>query len=382
MVMPLTRSSQVGEALSVAGLSGSDTAAADQHPLPPEGGVFFDGPLAAVHMTARCINQLRRFGHELVHGDYPQKFKDEFKQRYPYTTADGVKLTARVLNPEFLDNEEHAIVYSYSLLVPAGHGAELPTVADIAAHGEENGRAVIAITTDGLAGPMNSEQLGSLTNFWSMPSRRFEVLRQLLPPGKRLIVTGSSLGGMMSHALAATWEKEAEASDHLLEVTHNIAVASAGHDRYTRAEFIKLCKQFGVQEVVAGIEYVGSATSPRKAAQRLFEILGTVPRHPAQLAAVAFIGLGIMAGPLQGVEFRIPHSTKVIDVTFDRDGVTHPHRRAGKWRASEHPDTTHVTQFGPHLALLTLGRAITIDELNKIPGLAPSFPNNNARNTY
>ncbi len=317
-----------------------------------------------------CVDQIEKvktLGHDLVHGEYSGKFKSEFKNRIPYITSDGVKLTARVLNPEFLDNGEHAIVYSYSLLVPAAHGAELPTVADIAAQGERTGRAVIAVTTDGLAGSMNFDQLRGLADFWNMPKRRFEVLRHLLPKDKKLIVTGSSLGGMMSHALAATWEEEAEETGHKLEVTHDIAIASAGHHRYSAKDYPSLTKQFTLQEGRAGINYVRQGKDTKQKVQRTFELVGTMPKHPMQLAAVAFIGLGIMNAPLKGIEFRIPHSTKVIDTTFDEDGVTHPRRRGQNWVESGHPDISHYDELGPHLELLTRGREITLEELGKIP---------------
>ncbi len=328
---------------------------------------FQDIGANALNGCVEKVEKVKSFGHELVHGRYSDKFRSEFKSRIPYETSDGVKLTARVLNPEFLNNDEHAVVYSYSLLVPAAHGAELPTVADIATQGEKTGRAVIAITTDGLAGSMNFEQLRGLAKFWNMPKRRFEVLRHLLPKDKRLIVTGASLGGMMSHALAATWEEEADESSHSLEVTHDIAIASAGHHKYSVKDYPSLAKQFAVQESGAGIDYVRQGENIREKVQRSFELAGTIPKHPMQLAAVAFISLGIMDAPLEGIEFRIPHSTKVIDATFDKDGVTHPRRRGQTWIESGHPDISHYDELGPHLELLTRGREITLEEIGKIP---------------
>lgn len=307
----------------------------------------------------------------LVQRPYSEKFAAEFADRQQFVSEDGVALTARVLNPEFLGNEEHAIVYSYSLLVPAKQGAEKPTVADIAKHGEETGRAVIAITTDGLAGPMGPKQLASLLDFWSMPRRRFEVLREILPEDKKLIVTGSSMGGMMSHAYAASWEEEAEQSGHLLEVTHDIAIASAGHHKYGMLDYPAVAMQLGGEEVIAAGKYIADGETLQEKIHRAIEIFGTAPAHPQQVGAVVMAGLGILRAPLEDIESRIPHSTEVVDITFDADGVTHPHRRGNNWEGSGHPNATWRDEVGQHLALLTLGRQLTLEELAKVPTLTP-----------
>ncbi|HET7673014.1 MAG TPA: hypothetical protein VFK11_00685 [Candidatus Saccharimonadales bacterium] len=303
----------------------------------------------------------------LTQRDYTDKFRSEFSERRQFVTEDGVALTARVLNPEFLENKEHAIVYSYSLLVPAKQGAEKPTVADIAKHGEETGRSVIAITTDGLAGPMGPKQLASLTDFWSMPKRRFEVLRQILPPDKRIIATGSSLGGMMSHALAATWKEEAEKTGHLLEVTHDIAVASAGHHGYGVLDYPNLVLQLGGEEAIEAVKYIADGDTLKEKIHRATEIISTTPLRPQQIGAVVLTGIGVLRSPLEDIESRIPHSTIVVDATFHADDVTHPKKRGGNWEKSGHPNATWRDEVGQHLALLTLGRRLTIEELEKIP---------------
>lgn len=350
----------------------------NEHPFQTEEGVFGshnEGLLGtaitfgqtALKECAQRLGEANTYIHDVIHGEYSDKFKEEFKQRTRFTTSDGVSLTARILNPEFLDNDEHAIVYSYSLLVPAEHGAELPTVADLAAHGERTGRAVIAITTDGHAGRLCKENLFSLVDFWSMPKRRFEFLRELLPPGKRLIVTGSSLGGMMSHALAATAEQESEQSGHPLHVTHDIAVASAGHHEYQLGEYPSLAFQFGLQEGPAAISYVREGRSRKQRLQRFFELLGTIPKHPSQLASVGCIAIGILRSPLKDITSIIPHGTIVTDVTFDQDSVTHPERRAELWDGSGHPNIKHIPELGPHMMLLSKGREVTLNELEQIP---------------
>lgn len=335
---------------------------------------------AGIGIGRSVISAGRDIGSHLIDGatglvqrEYSEKFRAEFSERQQFTTEDGVALTARVLNPEFLGNGEHAIVYSYSLLVPAKQGAEKPTVADIARHGEEAERSVIAITTDGLAGPIGPRQLVSLADFWSMPKRRFEVLRQILPEDKKIIATGASLGGMMSHALAASWEEEAEKSGHALEVTHDIAVASAGHHSYGLMDYPNLVMQLGGEEVIAAGKYIADGESVKEKIHRAIEIFGTAPIHPQQVGAVIMAGLGVLRAPLEDIESRIPHSTTVVDVTFDADDVTHPHKRGGNWEESGHPNATWRDELGQHLALLTLGRRLTIEELEKIKRSSPAM---------
>lgn len=303
--------------------------------------------------------------HEFVHGSYSDKFKREHSKRYPFESSDGVKLTARILNPEFLNNDEHAIVYSYSLAVPGNHGVELPTLADIAEHGERAGRAVIAITTDGLAGPANPMKI---TNFWRIVQRRYEVLRELLPDGKKLIVTGASLGGMLSHGLAASWQEEAEQSGHLLEVTHDLAIASAGHHKYSLGELPRIGVQFVWHESRAAARYVAGGDDAKQKTQRLFELVGTAPRHPGQYLGIVCVAVSILRAPLEGKEHDIPHDTQVVDLVFDNDGVTHPNRRHELWANCDHPNVTHESHPANHVdGLLTIGREATLRYLSMIP---------------
>lgn len=323
------------------------------------------GLVGAASSAIRFCAGFPQAAHELVHGSFSDKFRREHSKRYTFESSDGVKLTARILNPEFLDNGEHTIVYSYSLAVPGNHGVELPTLADIAEHGERTGRAVIAITTDGLAGPANPLKI---TDFWRIVHRRYEFLRDLLPKGKKLIVTGSSLGGMMSHGLAATWQEEAEESGHLLEVTHDLAVASAGHHRYSLGELPGIGMQFAWHESRAAARYVAGGDDAKQKTQRLFELLGTVPRHPGQYLAIGCVAIGILRAPLEGKEHDIPHGTEVIDLVFDDDGVTHPDRRAELWTGCEHPNVTHQSHAANHVdGLLTIGREETLRYLSLIP---------------
>lgn len=327
------------------------------------------GPVGIASTALRwCTNVARQAPevlHELIHGNYREKFKREHAQRHTFESSDGVKLTARILNPEFLDNEEHAIIYSYSLAVPGNHGVELPTLADIAEHGERTGRSVIAITTDGLAGPVNPLKI---TDFWRIVHRRYEFLREILPDGKKLIVTGSSLGGMMSHGLAATWQEEADDSGHLLEVTHDLAIASAGHHKYTLEELPGIGLQFVLHESRAAARYVGGGKDTKEKTQRFFELFGTIPRHPGQYLAIGCVAIGILRAPLEGKEHDIPHQTEVIDLVFDDDGVTHPDRRSELWTACEHPNVTHQSHPANHVdGLLTIGREETLRYLSLIP---------------
>lgn len=322
-------------------------------------------PLALVRgLSGRALRGVMEDG-------YSEKFLEEFSQRREFVARDGVKLTARVLNPEFLENDEHAIVYSHSLTVPTKRGAELPTVADIAAHGEEAQRAVIAVTTEGLAGSLNRQQLWSLTNFWTIPPRRFELLRSMLPNGKKMIATGASLGGIVSHAMAATYEDEAERSGHMLEVTNVISIASAGHVPLSAREKVEAGKQFVWEEPKEAVAYILAASTRRQRYQRAIECLGSVPLHARQQAAIAFTGLGIIDAPLYGIEAKIPHSTNVLDVTFDGDFVSQPGKRGANWAASEHPDVVHRMESGKHLRLLTLGKEITLEALQQIPAVTP-----------
>lgn len=323
-----------------------------------------------VRRCTQIAGQMSESVHEVVHGNYNEKFRREHRTRYTFESTDGVKLTARILNPEFLRNNQHAIVYSYSLAVPGNHGVELPTLADIAEHGERTGRAVIAITTDGLAGPTNPLKI---TNFWQMVHRRFEFLRYLLPDEKRLIVTGASLGGMMSHALAASWEEEAEQSGHLLEVTHDLAVASAGHHKYTLRELPGIGVQFVWHESRAVGRYVAAGNDTKLKIQRGFELIGTIPRHPGQCLAIGCVAVSILCAPLEGKEHQIPHETDIVDLVFDDDGVTHPNRRAELWQNCDHPNVTHASHPANHVdGLLTIGREETLHYLSLIPTVEPT----------
>lgn len=326
---------------------------------------FISAASHAVHLCTNLARSAPEAVHEMIHGTYSKKFKSEHSQRHTFESSDGVKLTARILNPEFLDNDEHVIVYSYSLAVPANHGIELPTLADIAEYGERTGRAVIAITTDGLAGSANPIKI---TDFWRIVHRRYEFLRTLLPDGKKLIVTGSSLGGMMSHGLAATWQEEAEESGHLLEVTHDLAVASAGHHKYSLGELPGIGVQFVWHESRAAMRYVAKGEDTKQKTQRFFELFGTIPLHPSQYLAIGCVATGILRAPLEGKEHDIPHSTEVIDLVFDDDGVTHPDRRAKLWTDCEHPSVTHHSHSANHVdGLLTIGREETLRYLSLIP---------------
>lgn len=349
---------------------------ADQHP--PEEGVF--NSLGQFLSTARAVGEatvtntvgnIRDFAHELMHGDYSEKFKREFALRHVFETSEGVLMTARILNPEFLDEnnpeaDDKAILYSFSLLVPAKHGVELPTVTALAAHGEETGRSVIVITTEGLSGPLNRDQLSGLTDFWKMPKRRFEVLREIFPLGKKIIATGASLGGMMSHAMARTWEQEAEESGVTIEITHDFAVASAGHFELPPTEYPRLFRQ-ALHEAQAVGEYIWEGENGWVGkAQRFFELVGTLPRYPSQWLAIGAVGLGIRKAPLAEVHNSIPPNVDVREYTFNKDEVTHPRRRLHLVSNSNHPKMKHEQAEGSHLALLTKGKEWTLQQLKSV----------------
>lgn len=323
----------------------------------------------AMRTVTGGIDDLRQGVHEVIHGEYSEKFKQEMRQRNRFETSDGVRLTARIFNPEYLDNDEPAIVYSFSLVVPGNHGAEIPTVADIAAHSETTGRAVIAITSDGLAGALGAEQLSSLADFWKISQRRYAVLRQILKPGKEVIFAGASLGGMLSEALAATAEEEAQLSGHPLIPTHVISVAAPGHHQLSLTDLPKIGKQFVVDEPIASFKYAAGGKGLKGKAQRLCELAGTIPRHPAQYAAIAMTGVGILRAPLQGVYWRIPPSVKLDVITFSEDGVTRSHKRSELIAQSNHPNASHSTHEGyNHVdGLLTVGREETLASLESIP---------------
>ncbi|HSX24326.1 MAG TPA: hypothetical protein VLE74_04450 [Candidatus Saccharimonadales bacterium] len=347
----------------------------EPHPLPE--GVSLGGRSLSQRaydigesVISGAIGGLREFGHELMHGDYSDKFRNEFKQRYRFETSDGVQMTARILNPEYLDSDnpeadDKAIVYSYSLLVPACHGVELPTVAALAAHGEETGRSVIVITTESHSGPMTKDQLNSLSDVWNMPRRRFEVLRQIFPGGKKIMVTGASLGGTMSHAMARTWQKEAQESGVEIEVTHDFAVASAGHFEYSPKHYPRLLRQI-FREGKGGIDYLKDGEGWKGKAQRGFEFIGTMPIYPSQLFAVRAISMGLKNAPLRDVHDNIPYDIDVRDLTFSEDELVHSRRRLHMAVSSKHPNSTHEQRPGPHVALLTTGKDWTLRQFDSV----------------
>lgn len=339
---------------------------ATSHP-PSEGFSLSPGNLLAKacglgrSVLENFVDHTQQLTHELMHGDYSEKFKREFDEnRVELICEDGTPKTARIFNREFLGNDLPAIVYTFSLAVPGAHGVELGTLADIVQLGEETGQSVVAITTDGQAGKTSLRQQQQLTNFMNLVKHNFDVLRQVLPRDKRLSIAGASLGGMMAHGMAMTAEEEALHSGHPLYVENIISVASAGHDTYGLGGRLAALKQFTLDEGRSAISYVHQGEGWRQKIQRGFELIGTSPRHMSQLGSIACIAHGIMKGPLKGGLTRIPHETRVFDITFDHDGVTQPEHRSKLWEEANHPKAIHIPEEGDHLDLLTRGRELTL----------------------
>lgn len=365
-------------------LGGPQTALEPGTPHPPSEGVSLSpgNLLAQAYELGRSVlgnlaDHTQQLTHELMHGEYSEKFRREFDEnRLELICEDGTPKTVRIFNQEFLGNDLPAIVYTFSLAVPGAHGIELGTLADIAQLGEETGQAVIAITTDGQAGKTSLKQQYQLTNFMNLVKHNFDVLRQVLPRNKRLAVTGASLGGMMAHAMAMNAEEEAIQSGHPLYIETIIPVASAGHDSYSFGQRLAALKQLTLDEGRSAASYVNQGDNWRQRIQRSFELIGTAPRHMSQLGSIACIAHGIMKGPLKGGLSRIPHETRVFDITFDRDGMTQPDKRTKLWEEVNHPKAVHIPEEGDHLDLLTRGRELTIAYLWEV---APTKVGRNLR---
>jgi hypothetical protein len=323
------------------------------------------GAIGAVNQQVRGVI---RVGHEIVNGQYSQSFIDGSHNRRGYMSEDGleVPLTCRIFNEQYLNNGL-AYAYNFSLLVPAKHGAEIPTVADMVDYAAQHKRALIATTTDGYSNRLNREQLWSLTDFHNITKRRFGLYRSILEPGQELIVAGASLGGMLAYDMAATQEQEAEDSKHPLYIKKIIAICSAGHNPYDVLAFPEYIYQFTFQEAESAINYVVSADGLKAKSQRFFELLGTVPRHRQQLMASILIAAGIMKAPLIGVEENIPDYVEVIDETYGLDWITQPQLRAHNWSRTDHPSDKLKLIYKPgfrHLALLTEGRQTTLENIH------------------
>lgn len=306
---------------------------------------------------------------------YPEKFQAEMKTRHCFRAEDGTHLTARVFNPEHLDNSEHAIIYNFSLTVPGCRGIEIPTLAEIAAHGERAERSVIAVTSDGLAGPSGIKQLASLHNFENFVRRRFEIIRDTVPPEKRLITVGASLGGMMALMLAKYAATESKESGHALHVDHVISIASALHHKLELEELPPVLRQFIITEPLACIEYVTQGATRAEKIQRGIDLAETFPRRYSQVAAIIMTTAGLLQrSPMQTIEEHVPHETTVVDVTYDRDIVTDPASRQANWDASGHPNINYIPAPGKHMDLLTHGRTATIAALEAIPPIGSNKP--------
>ena len=340
------------------------------HPQSEEG--VFSFPINLVHdvfalgrnVVADVINQATVLGHELIHGDYPEKFRQEFDQnRMELICDDGTKKTVRVFNQEFTKNDRPAIVYTFSLAVPGAHGVEIPTLADIVGIGEKTGQAVVAISSEGFSGKTNTGQKIQMRHFEKLVGHNFEVLRQVLPNGKNLTVTGASLGGMMAHAIAANAVAESEKSGHELKVTNIVSLASAGHESYNIVDLLLTGKQFIWDEPPAIARYINQGSGIKHKVQRVSELFGTAPRCLGHLGSAAIIGLGIIRSPLSGNEFRIPHTTNVVDIVHSDDFVTQPERRSELWKSSGHPNVKIIQLDGSHMDLLMAGREATVTAL-------------------
>lgn len=264
--------------------------------------------------------------------------------------------TARILNGEFLNSDRPAIVYTYSLGVPGNRGAEIPMLADIFEIGRKTGQTVIAITSDGFAGKTNLSQKAQMIDFWNHVDHNYDVLRQLLPNGKHITVTGASFGGAMAQGMAMVAEEQALKSGHLIYIDNLISVATPGLSNYSTTDKIGAVAQSTLGQGLAAIKYALGGNNLTENVQRSIEILSTLPRHPDQLGAIACTAVAILRAPLQNGAKHLPHRTEIYDMTFSGDPQTQPGQRSQIWKQSGHPNVNHVQESGDHLELLTKGR--------------------------
>ncbi len=296
--------------------------------------------------------------------DFDHELALELHSPRLYVAEDGsnIPMTYRVFNSDYLNNGNPAVVYNFSLFVPGHRGAELPTLYDITKLAKKHKSAVIAITTDGYANDLSAPQLESLKDFHAMARRKLSLLESICCEGQELIVTGSSLGGMMSYDMAAL---NAEKSHPRLRISKIISICSAGHNGYSPADLAKAFKQFSLGELMPVMSYVKADLHPAHMLHRYLELIETFPSNLQQVSASAIIAYAILRSPLIAVEQKIPPYTEVIDELYLNDPVSQPHLRKANWAKADHPKDKHDVQLKPgnHLALLTVGRLTTLKYL-------------------
>ena len=296
---------------------------------------------------------------------FDPQFDRELKDPKTYISCEGlnIPMTYRVFNQEFFDNGNPLIVYNFSLFVPGHRGAELPSLFEITRLAREHGSAVVAITTDGYDQALTKEQLLSLRDFEGMASRRLDLLESICSDSSELIITGASLGGMMSYEMAAL---NSEKNKPKLLITKIISLCSSGHNSYSPSDLANVLCQFSTGELMPAFRYIKCDDNPLHILKRSLEIAQTLPTNPQQLIASTIIAYAILNSPLKGVEQRISPDTNVVDEVYTKDTVSQPFERPLNWdRAHNHPKESHHISLvnGNHLTLLTHGLKTTLFNL-------------------
>lgn len=293
---------------------------------------------------------------------YDPQFDRELKDPKSYISTDGlnIPMTYRVFNQEYFNNGNPMVVYNFSLFVPGHRGAELPSLFEITKLAREHGSSVIAITTDGYDQELTKEQLLSLKDFKGMAQRRLDLLEDITSSGQELIVTGASLGGMMSYEIAALNTKK---SNPKLSISKIISLCSSGHNTYSPSDLVKVFRQFSTGELMPAFRYLRCDDNPLNIVKRTLEIAQTAPTNAQQIIASTIIAYAILNSPLKDVEQKISPDTEVLDEVYTSDSVSKPYLRPLNWdKAKDHPKNKHHISIvnGNHLTLLTHGLDTTL----------------------
>ncbi len=301
----------------------------------------------------------------LLEPNFNSDFNRELQDPKTYISTDGsnIPMTYRVFNQEYLNNGNPIVVYNFSLFVPGHRGAELPSVFEITKVAREHNSAVVAITTDGYDQPLTNQQLLSLHDFKSMANRKLDLLESISTNGQELIITGASLGGMMSYEMAALNSKRLNPKLKILEI---ISICSSGHNAYSPSDLSCVFRQFTTGEIVPAAKYLVQDLDPLSILKRSLEMVQTLPTSAQQVMASSIIAYSILHSPLVGVEKEIPPETIVIDELYADDKVSQPQYRNSNWKkAREHPKNKHrvLIENGNHLTLLTHGLMTTLHYL-------------------
>ncbi len=293
---------------------------------------------------------------------FDPQFDRELKDPRSYISTEGlnIPMTYRIFNQEYFNNGNPMVVYNFSLFVPGHRGAELPSLFEITRLAREHGSAVIAITTDGYDQELTKEQLYSLKNFEGMAQRRLDLLEDITTQGQELIVTGASLGGMMSYEIAALNSRK---SNSKVSITKIISLCSSGHNSYAPYDLVKVFRQFSTGELMPAFKYLRCDDNPVNIFKRTLEFAQTVPTNTQQVIASSLIAYAILNSPLKKVEQMISPETEVLDEVYSSDSVSQPYLRPLNWdKAKDHPKSKHQISIvkGNHLSLLTHGLETTL----------------------